>query len=132
MHASAGSLARTLGLVVNAFPTPTLMKPKHRIPPRLTLRVPPAAPHVGVGWYTEDEWAKVKASAQDPERFEETFQEWLSMANNALEQLRKTGINAEKSFVSSGALLAWCLVHDKPNTAASRAEFVSQQQSRAQ
>ena len=111
---------------------PKLMKPKHRLPPWLTPKTPPAAPQVGVGWYTEDEWAKVKASAQDPERFEATFQEWLSMANNALEQLRKTGMNAEKSFVTSGALLAWCMAHGKPNTAASRAEFVSQQQSRAQ
>jgi hypothetical protein len=108
------------------------MKPKHSLPPSLKPKAFPTAPHVGVGWYTEDEWAKVKASARDPERFEATFQEWLSMANNAIEQLRRTGINAEKSFVSSSALLAWCLAHNKRNTAESRAEFVSQQQSRSQ
>lgn len=39
-----------------------------------------------VGWYAEPEWAKVKAAAADPERFEATFAEWVDMSRDQLVQ----------------------------------------------
>ena len=84
---------------------------------------------VAVGWYTEGNWTKVKASAIDSARFEETYKEWTEMAEKALQDLRKAGVNAEKFIINSEELLAWCLAHDKVNNAASRAEFVSQMSS---
>ena len=104
------------------------MKPKHKLPPWLRPRAPANTMKVGVGWYTEDEWAKTKAAAVDSDRFEPTYLEWLQMANDALVDLRATGVDPEKSFVQADALLAWCLAHNRPNDAASRAEFVSEQQ----
>jgi len=101
------------------------MKPKNKLPPRLKP-ASPAMP-VGVGWYTEDEWAKVKAAAVDADRLEETYAEWLQMAEHALAELRATGIAAEKSYVKASELLAWCLAYNKPNDSASRAAFVSGQ-----
>ena len=55
------------------------------------------------------------------------------MAEKALRDLRIAGVTAEKFNIKAHELLAWCLAHDKPNCAASRAEFVSQlsSQSRA-
>ena len=76
---------------------------------------------VYVHWYTEESWIKVKVSAIDPDRFEETFQEWTYMAEKALRDLRIAGVNAEKFSIKAHELLAWCLAHDKPNCAASRA-----------
>ena len=35
---------------------------------------------LGVVWYTEYEWALVKASAEDPELFENSYAEWLCIA----------------------------------------------------
>ena len=81
---------------------------------------------VGVAWYTEEDWARVKAAATDSERFEATYAEWDSMALKALADIRKTGVNATKFFVSSDELLSWCLLCDMPNNAGSRAEFVSE------
>ena len=77
--------------------------------------------------------AKVKVSAIDRDRFEETIQEWTYMAEKALRDLRIAGVNAEKFNIKACELLARCLAHDKSNCAASRAEFVSQRdnQSRA-
>ena len=48
------------------------------------------------------------------------------MAEKALRDLRIAGVNAEKFNIKAHELLVWCLAHDKPNCAASRAEFVSQ------
>jgi len=103
------------------------MKPKNKLPPWLKSKVKASALKVGVGWYTAEEWQKVKASAKDPERLEATFEEWEAMAEESLAQLRKHGINAEKSYVIASELLAWCLARNKPNEGPSRAEFVSQQ-----
>ena len=81
---------------------------------------------LGVAWYTEEDWGKVKAVATDPERFEETYTEWSAMAIGAVKDLQKAGANAVKVFIKPSELLPWCLVHNKPNNAESRAEFVSE------
>ena len=81
---------------------------------------------VGVGWYTQDEWVKVRSAAVDSERFEETYTEWLRMAEGALADLRATGIGAEKSYVNASELLAWRRAHNRPNDGAARAQFVSE------
>jgi len=82
---------------------------------------------VGVGWYTEAEWEKVKGAAVDAERFEETYAEWVQMAEEALVELQATGVLAQRSYIKATELLAWCLAHNKPNDGASRAKFVSEQ-----
>src|SRR3954468_24074140 len=81
---------------------------------------------IGVGWYSEDEWTKVKAAAADPDRFEATYAEWLQMAEKALADLRAAGVDAQRSFILADELLPWCLAQGKANDARSRAQFVSE------
>ena len=81
---------------------------------------------VGVTWYTEENWSKVKGAATDPERFEETYAAWSAMAIKAIVNLQKAGVNTVKVSVVPSELLPWCLAHNKPNNAASRAQFVSE------
>ncbi|MEO6276648.1 hypothetical protein [Roseateles sp.] len=80
----------------------------------------------GVTWYSEENWSRVKEAATDPERFEATYVEWHVMAEAALAAIRKTGVHPVKVLVSCEELLPWCLLHGRPNTAASRAQFVSE------
>jgi hypothetical protein len=68
----------------------------------------------------------VKAAAVDPERFEATYAEWVAMVEDALKNFLAAGMVAQKVFVDSNELLAWCLLHGKSNDAAARAQFVSQ------
>ena len=109
------------------------MKAKHKLPQWLKPKFIPSKLAVCVGGYTEENWTKVKASAIDRDRFEETIQEWTYTAEKALRDLQIAGVNAEKFNIKAHELLAWCLAHDKSICAASRAEFVSQMdnQSRA-
>ena len=102
------------------------MKAKYKLPPWRRPKTDSSKLAVGVGWYTEDNWTKVKTAATDPDRFEETYQEWIEMAEKALREIRLAGVNAEKVLINSEELLAWCIAHNKANDAASRAEFVSQ------
>jgi len=100
------------------------MKSKNKLSPWLRRKGPATVPHVGVGWYTAEEWAKVKASAIDAERFEESFSEWEAMAEESLSFIRAQGVDVQKSLIVASDLLAWCLAHGKQNDASARAEFV--------
>lgn len=80
---------------------------------------------LGVAWYTEDQWARVKASAVDPENLERTYPEWVKMAEEALREIRRGIRDPIKIQIDAGELAAWCLVHGKPNDSSARAEFAS-------
>ena len=101
------------------------MARKHRSHTRTAAS--PTAVQFSVGWYTEQEWAKVRAAATDPQVFEATYAEWVEMAEQAVADLRARGIIAERHFVTADKLLAWCLAHGRPNNSATRAQFVSEQ-----
>jgi hypothetical protein len=97
-----------------------------RLKPVLKPAPFPSGPAVGVVWYSEQEWAKVKATAADAEVFENSYAEWLDMAEKAMLEVQVLGLKVEKVFVQADELRAWCLAHGKPNNGASRAEYVSQ------
>lgn len=80
---------------------------------------------VGVTWYSENSWAQVKATAADPECFEETFSEWEAMAVTALREFLRSGVQAVKCHINPDEFFAWCSLGNKINNAAARAEFVS-------
>ena len=81
-------------------------------------------PTIGVGWYTEENWTRIKATAVDPERFESTFGEWTAMAEGALADL-KGSLYPTRVHIDADEFASWCAEHGKENSAATRAEFVS-------
>ena len=101
------------------------MRPKHKLPPWLAARKRQQDMIIGVVWYTASEWAKTKASATDPDRFEENYEEWLHVAETAFNEFRARGLNVRRSLIKSETLLAWCIAKGKQNTAASRSEYVA-------
>lgn len=80
---------------------------------------------VGVAWYTEEQWARVKARAVNPALFEATYPEWVTMAEDALKEIRGAVGNPIKIYLDADELAAWCLVHGKQNDSSARAEFAS-------
>jgi len=84
-------------------------------------------PAVGVAWYTSSEWSRVKAAAADPERFEESFEEWLAVAEDVLVKLRSAGVPAERFLVHADELAKWCDENGLRNNSSARAKFVSEQ-----
>jgi hypothetical protein len=80
---------------------------------------------LGVAWYTEEQWARVKARAVDSDLFQATYAEWVKMAEDALAEIRREVGNPIRVYVDADELAAWCLVHGKQNDASARAEFAS-------
>jgi hypothetical protein len=83
-----------------------------------------------VGWYTEEQWGTIKETAIDTDKFEATYAEWLRVAEKALQDLRTSGALVEKYYINADDFLAWCLVNNRKNEGAARAEFVTQQAQR--
>ena len=86
----------------------------------------------GVTWYVEETWAEVKASAADPECFENSFPEWEAMAVSARRELQRSGVRTVECLINPKDFFAWCTLNNHTNNAASRAEYVSNQLSNAQ
>jgi hypothetical protein len=80
---------------------------------------------IGITWYTEETWSQVKATATDPECFEDSFPEWKAMAVTALREILRTGVSAIEYLIDPQEFFSWCTQNNQENNAAARAEFVS-------
>ena len=81
---------------------------------------------IGVTWYTEETWAQVKASATDPECFEDSFPEWKAMAVAARRNFQRSGVLALECQIIPAEFFAWCALNKQENNSTSRAEYVSE------
>ncbi len=81
---------------------------------------------IGVTWYTEESWAKVKATATDPECFEETFAQWKAVAVAARRNFQRSGVMALECLIDPEEFAAWCAANQQENNSTARGEFVSE------
>lgn len=87
---------------------------------------------VALTWYTEETWAQVKATATDPECFEDSFEKWKAVAVKAQREFLRSGVRALECQVVPEEFFAWCEAHQQENNSTSRAEFVSEALAAAQ
>lgn len=86
---------------------------------------------IGVTWYTEETWSQVKATATDPECFEDSFPKWKAMAVAARRNFQRSGVLALECQIVPEEFFAWCAANKQENNATSRGEFVSEKLSAA-
>ncbi len=55
---------------------------------------------VGVAWCTRAQWAAVRAVAIDPDDLEASYEDWVAMAERALQKLAQTGLRLEKVMIN--------------------------------
>lgn len=81
---------------------------------------------VGLTWYTPETWAQVKATALDPECFDESFEKWKASAVAARRNFQRSGVTALECQIVPEEFAVWCTQNGEENNSASRAEYVSQ------
>jgi hypothetical protein len=86
---------------------------------------------IGVTWYTEETWSQVKATASDPECFEQSFSKWKAMAISARREFQRSGVRAVECHIVPKEFFEWCTLNSQENNSSSRAEFVSEKLSAA-
>lgn len=82
--------------------------------------------NIGLVWYSEDEWKKMKHISVDSDRLENSFKEWEEMAQKIFDNMKATGIVGTKVFIKAGEFFVWCKIHSLPVDAASRSKYVSE------
>lgn len=63
--------------------------------------------------------------AADTEVLEETYNQWLALANDAMTRLEPDGIKAQSIDIDVDELVRWCAEQRRPIDQASRAAFTS-------
>ena len=63
---------------------------------------------VGIPWYTEDTWYKMKALADDKERFHATYQEWFLNTDKSIIILTNRGKLFERLQIDPLDYAHWC------------------------
>lgn len=80
----------------------------------------------GVAWYRRDQWTDLRTVSADPENLEETYDEWLTYATDAISKMeRDGGIKAQAVDIDVDELVRWCRERQRPIDQAARAAFTS-------
>lgn len=80
-----------------------------------------------MAWYSAAEWERVKETVPDPERLEESYEAWESLANATMSKLERAGITAERVPLDLDRLLAWCKENDRDPDSEARAHFAAEE-----
>ena len=81
-------------------------------------------PVAGVGWYSSTEWQKLREVAADPERLENTYDEWLAVLDQAWKKMEASGITLVEVPVDVSELTNWCRERNMPIDGKARAQYV--------
>ncbi|MFQ5737941.1 MAG: hypothetical protein ACE5JX_02930 [Acidobacteriota bacterium] len=82
---------------------------------------------VGVAWYDRGQWTRLRQVAADPERLEESYEEWVAMAEKAIRDLKAQGMRIQRVPVDAEDLIGWCKEQARRLDTSARAEFTSHQ-----
>ena len=82
--------------------------------------------NVGIVWYTEEEWQKMKNISSDREIFENSFIEWEQMANESLVGMKANGLVATKVFINTDEFILWCKIHSMELDSSSRSKYITE------
>jgi hypothetical protein len=80
---------------------------------------------LGVAWYGEHDWTRLRLLCSDPEEMDDSYAEWRAAAEKGIEDLRKLGQVVEKVDMDIDAFLRWCRLHGRKTDKAARAEFAT-------
>jgi hypothetical protein len=79
---------------------------------------------VGVAWYREADWSRIKELFPDADKLHDTYAEWLKFAEESVKRLSRSGVIVEPFIIDIDDFLGWCLVHSRPRDAKARTEYV--------
>ena len=69
----------------------------------------------------------MRDEAADPEVLEETYEEWLAIAQKAVLGFAQQGVRFERVDVDLEELLVWCRANNRHLDGKARAEFTTRQ-----
>ena len=80
--------------------------------------------NLAIAWYRATQWSLLKSVVADPDVIEDTYLEWLEVAEARVAELEELGLEANKVDVDVEEMVAWCKTRDMPLDGRARAQFV--------
>jgi hypothetical protein len=80
----------------------------------------------GVAWYRREQWPRLLEVAEDADELEDTYEEWLGIANERFDEFNVPGVLLKKVDVDIEELITWCGERGRPVDARARSEFVAE------
>lgn len=81
---------------------------------------------IGVAWFREDEWLKLREVVEDPKQLESSYEDWRTGAEKLMVDLLASGVQAEPVYVHVDELLDWCLENERPVNAQATSDYVAE------
>jgi len=81
---------------------------------------------VGVAWYRQEDYAKIRSIMEDHRKLPPTYKQWLKKANKAVESSRAEGLLVEKAYIDPETFPAWCKSRGLNVDAKGRMDFASE------
>mgnify|MGYP000443670166 CR=1 FL=1 len=76
-------------------------------------------------WFQPEEWQRLKETVEDPESFDDSYQEWRKNAEYAIAELRADGLQVRKISIKISDLLEWCELKGLKPDASGRSEYTA-------
>ena len=83
-------------------------------------------PVIAIVWYRPEQWQRVRDIAADSDTFEDSYVEWLQLAEEKAKELRGRGLRVEKVDLDSEKLILWCNEREVENTAQARSQYAAE------
>ena len=76
-------------------------------------------------WYEADEWEKLKRTAVDSDTLDDSYEEWKSNANTAINELTAQGLQINKIAMKMDEFKAWCERNNSENNSDARSNYAA-------
>ena len=87
---------------------------------------PENQPVVAIVWYRPEQWQRVRDIATDSEEIEDSYIEWLQLAEAKAKELKSRGLRVEKVDLDSEKLILWCNERGLENDAKARSLYAAE------
>jgi len=77
-------------------------------------------------WYERKEWEKLKETAADSSKLDDSYEEWKTEANSAISEIRALGHNIRKISINIDAINHWCQKNNLKNISESRSQYAAE------
>jgi hypothetical protein len=81
---------------------------------------------VGVAWYSPAQWQRLRDISDDPDDMPDSYVEWLRLAEENLNYLRRSGIKVKKVDIDCEELVRWCNEQGLKITGEARSRYALQ------
>ena len=79
---------------------------------------------LGIAWYRETDWPRIKELFPDAADLHDTFAEWLKDAEASVKRLTRPDATVEPVIIDIDDFLGWCMVQGHRPDSKARTEYV--------